>query len=308
LRNYTPLKILCRKAWGATLTGLSIWGPLLAVALCDALTLTVLVYGLATARCTTNSYHLDLIPLAILAPSVAGALTESRAFDPVSAVILGVAGAVAVKCLATHFIFRPAIFRRSSPLTLTVISFSLFQMIMIGFTVFLSNKAFASSLSHANLFGTRHGFSIAVDQAVIIVAGVALVALLSLISRKTLLVVLLKALRENPDLLTEFGYNKAQLVWIGVLLSSLLVCSSGFLILAKGSVSSANVYSLFLLSFSVLLVAGDINLKAIFLTSGLVCLTSQIVFAFFSALHERVVSAGFFFVACFCRYYADRSK
>ncbi len=275
---------------------------LIGATLCNALALAVLVYALSAARCTTNSYQLDLIAFAVLFPSMFSALLEAgySHFASGSASLVAIIG---IRC-GIYWVYGRAYDRRAAPVTLMVISFAVFQATMACFSIFMSDKSFAfSSDSLPTLLVPES--TIRRNFLWVPLIGITTIALLAATAKYTSLVATLKAHRDNPELLLQFDERStSRIVWIGTLMATILTCVSGLmLLLTHESVHSADAYPLLLLAFGVLLIVEGLDLIEVVTASIIVALTYQFTSVILGVGVRPIVAAMLLMVACVGRRY-----
>lgn len=276
----------------------------LTVALCDALMLAVLVYGLAVAKATTNSYHLDLIALAALCPAIFVALMRDGHLAAPFAFLLSIAITVLFKMGSTYVASNPSRRTQVSTTTLTIVSFALFQATMVIYGLTLSNKSVSVNLDKDNVHFLSSWIALPKDKAASILIGFSLVVALLLLDKLSKSIVLLRALKENADLLVQFDYSIVPIFWRGTVLAALLASLSGFLILLQRGVGPPTAYNLFFLSFSVLLLVESLSILRILLIALIVSVLYYGVLAVTDASHQPITGSIILLFACGIRYFA----
>ncbi len=266
--------------------------------------LAVLVYALAVAKCTTNSYHLDLIALAAFGPGLFSNLAQAHSVPWLIALLVSIGLAIAFKAATAYVIGRGTTKGKIDGGTLTIISFALFQALMVIYGLGLSNKAVSIHIPKNNLTLFSHSLGIPADKGLsILAAGIVIVGIVVL-HKSSNLPVLLAAFKENPDLLVQFKYSTAPIFWKGTLLASSLAVCGGFLVLIRSSVGPSTAYSLFFLSFSVLLLVEALNIARIVITACLVTIIYNGVLGITDATHQPIVGSAILLAACGVRYFA----
>jgi len=280
---------------------------ILTVSICDSVTLAIIVFGLAVAKCTTDSYHLDLVALTAFAPSLYVALVTLKVVAWPLAALFSILLSITFKGLVTQFIVLEAKKRFAGPTTITIISFGIFQFFMIMFGLLLSNKSSSLNLNKNPLVAFAKEMPIGTDRAIALLSGAIIVGGLYALGRFTKLIPLLKAYRENAELLIEFNYSISTIFWIGTLLSTVLAVSGGFLVLLHSSVGPSTAYNLFFLVFSVLLLVEDLSMAKTLVAAFGVTLMYNVVLAFADATHQPLVGSAILMAACGIRHY-DQSR
>jgi len=280
-----------------------VFSTVLLVALCDALMLAILVYGLAVGKATTHSYHLDLIALTALCPALFVSLVRNSLISWPLSLCLSIVFAVAFKACATYVACNPSRKSEVSATTLTIISFALFQVVMVVYGLVLSNKSVSLNIGKENLRLFSHWITVPRDKALSIALALSVVVTLLLLDKASKLVVLLRALKENSDLLIQFDYPIVPIFWRGTILAALLASSSGFLLLIRSSVGPITAYNLFFLSFSVLLLVESLSILRILLTAFTITLLFNGVLAVTDGTHQPLTGSVILLLACGVRYF-----
>jgi branched-subunit amino acid ABC-type transport system permease component len=226
------------------------------IGISEGCVLFIAALALQIAYYATDSYHVDLLAITVLAPVLFASQGTKTVLSALIVVAVSLLTATGLKAL----IQTPARRRGAQSTTLLVLSLSSFQILLILTGALFSHKAHSWPYETRAVIHLGASSAITNVQIYIIASTMPLVAILLAAARRTKVVALLKALRENPLMLAAYGYDPPRLALTFTCAAALFAAISGYGLLLRDSVSTSSAYSLFLLTFGTILLARHLSI------------------------------------------------
>ena len=230
------------------------------IGISEGCVLFIAALALQIAYYATDSYHVDLLAITVLAPVLFASQGTKTVLSALIVVAVSLLTATGLKALLQTLIMTPARRRGAQSTTLLVLSLSSFQILLILTGALFSHKAHSWPYETRAVIHLGASSAITNVQIYIIASTMPLVAILLAAARRTKVVALLKALRENPLMLAAYGYDPPRLALTFTCAAALFAAISGYGLLLRDSVSTSSAYSLFLLTFGTILLARHLSI------------------------------------------------